>query len=173
MDTRTHALIVIGASLMALAGLSATVESKEYLKGDRPQLRGYSEAVITEGGKTVWLAGQTATMDDAGYVSLTGRLKVRESGRLVVETAGFNEKTFIDATGAPHTDEMHTLERLRSISPTEIEDVVTIHDPQYYARDWQSRFVYNLRDDVRLEDYVCGQPHRNLSAVAGVRRPAP
>ena len=47
-------------------GLSAAVESKEYLKGDRPQQRGYSEAVITEGGKIVWLAGQTATMDDNG-----------------------------------------------------------------------------------------------------------
>ncbi len=41
-------------------------KSKEYLKGDRPQQRGYSEAVITEGGKTVWLAGQTATVDDNG-----------------------------------------------------------------------------------------------------------
>jgi hypothetical protein len=94
-----------------------------------------------------------------------------EGDTLVIETAGFNEKTFIDATGAPHTDEMHTLERLRRISPTEIEDVVTIHDPQYYTRDWQARFVYQQRDDVRLQDYVCGEPHRDISSVAGVRRP--
>jgi len=33
------------------------------------------------------------------------------------------------------------------------------------------RFVYNLRTDVRLEDYVCGEPHRDISGVAGVRRP--
>jgi hypothetical protein len=90
---------------------------------------------------------------------------------LVIETAGFNEKTFIDATGAPHTDEMHTLERVRRISPTEIEDVITIHDPQYYTRDWQARFVYGLRNDVRLQDYVCGEPHRDISSVAGVHRP--
>ena len=90
---------------------------------------------------------------------------------LVIETAGFNEKTFIDATGAPHTDEMHTLERLRRISPTEIEDVITIHDPQYYTRDWQARFVYQQREDVWLQDYVCGEPHRDISSVAGVRRP--
>jgi hypothetical protein len=90
---------------------------------------------------------------------------------LVIESAGFNEKTFIDATGAPHTDEIHTIERIRRISPTEIEDVVTIHDPQYYTRDWQARFVYQQRDDVWLQDYVCGEPHRDLSSVAGVRRP--
>ena len=90
---------------------------------------------------------------------------------LVVETAGFNEKTFVDATGAPHTDEMRTVERIRRISPTELEDVITVHDPKYYSRDWQARFVYTLRNDVWIEDYVCGEPHRDLSSVAGVRRP--
>ena len=94
-----------------------------------------------------------------------------EGDTLVIETAGFNEKTFIDATGAPHTDEMHTLERVRRIGPSEIEDLITIHDPQYYTRDWQARFVYQQRDDVWLQDYVCGEPHRDISSVAGVRRP--
>jgi hypothetical protein len=75
------------------------------------------------------------------------------------------------ATGAPHTDEMTTMERIRLISPTELEDVITIHDLQYYSRDWQARFVYKLRNDIRLEDYVCGEPHRDLASVAGVRRP--
>jgi hypothetical protein len=32
---------------------------------DRPQQRGYLEAVITKGGRTAWLAG-TATADDSG-----------------------------------------------------------------------------------------------------------
>jgi len=89
---------------------------------------------------------------------------------LVIETAGFNEKTFLDATGAPHTDEMRTLERIRKISPTQLEDVITIHDPKYYTHDWQTRFVYTLRGDIRIEDYNCGEPHRDLSSVAGVRR---
>jgi hypothetical protein len=94
-----------------------------------------------------------------------------EGDTLVIYTVGFNEKTFIDATGAPHSDEMTTMERIRRVSPTELEDVVTIHDPEYYSRDWQVRFAYKLRNDIRLEDYVCGEPHRDLSQVAGVRRP--
>jgi hypothetical protein len=93
-----------------------------------------------------------------------------EGDTLVIETAGFNERTFIDETGAPHTDEMHTLERVRRVGPTQLENVITVHDPQYYTHDWQARFVYELRNDVRLEDYVCGEPHRDLSPVAGVRR---
>jgi hypothetical protein len=94
-----------------------------------------------------------------------------EGDTLVIETAGFNEKTFLDAGGAPHTDEMRTFERIRKVSPTQLEDVITIHDPEYYSRDWQARFVYTLRNDVRIEDYVCGEQHRDISSVAGVRRP--
>jgi hypothetical protein len=94
-----------------------------------------------------------------------------EGDTLVIETAGFNEKTFVDATGAPHTYEMRTIERVRKISPTQLEIVITVHDPEYYSRDWQARFVYNQRDEVRLEDYVCGEPHRDISSVEGVRRP--
>jgi 2-iminobutanoate/2-iminopropanoate deaminase len=43
-----------------------TAFSRSFIKQERPQQRGYSAAVITEGGKTVWLAGQTATADDSG-----------------------------------------------------------------------------------------------------------
>jgi len=94
-----------------------------------------------------------------------------EGDTLVIETAGFNEKTFLDASGAPHTDEMRTFERIRKVSPTQLEDVITIHDPEYYGRDWQARFVYTLRNDLRIEDYVCGEQHRDISSVVGVRRP--
>ena len=94
-----------------------------------------------------------------------------EGDTLVVESAGFNEKTFVDATGAPHTSELRTTERIRKINPTQLEIVITVRDPEYYTRDWQARFVYSQRDDVRLEDYVCVEPHREISSVAGVRRP--
>jgi hypothetical protein len=94
-----------------------------------------------------------------------------EGDTLVVQTGGFKDETFLDATGAPHTDMLVTTERIRRISPTELENVVTVHDPDYYSRDWQARFVYTQRTDVRIEDYICGFEHRDLSSVAGVRVP--
>ena len=108
----------------------------------------------------------------ANFPSYNGHSVGRfEGDTLVVESAGFNEKTFVDATGAPHTDEMRTVERIRKIGRTQLEIVISVHDPQYYTRDWQARFVYNLRNDIRLEDYVCGEEHRDISSVRGVRRP--
>ncbi len=39
----------------------------EYLEGtDFQKGRAFSPAVITQGGRTVWLAGQTATVDESG-----------------------------------------------------------------------------------------------------------
>src|SRR6266576_961257 len=54
-----------------LFGVSTDAHAQKYVKGERPQTRGYSLAVITEGGRTVWLGGQIATVDDTGK-SLAG-----------------------------------------------------------------------------------------------------
>jgi 2-iminobutanoate/2-iminopropanoate deaminase len=67
MSSTAFSRISIGVTtLTGLLAFCAVGQARDYLKGERPQQRGYSEAVITEGGKTVWLAGQTATVDDAG-----------------------------------------------------------------------------------------------------------
>lgn len=93
-----------------------------------------------------------------------------EDDTLVIQTAGFNEKTFIDATGAPHSDEMHVTERLRRINGgKQLEDIVSIEDPKNYTKPWTARFVYDFHPGLRLEAYVCGEAHRDLSKIKGVR----
>jgi 2-iminobutanoate/2-iminopropanoate deaminase len=39
---------------------------RSYVKRERAQARAYSQAVITEGGRTIWLAGQVAGEDRVG-----------------------------------------------------------------------------------------------------------
>jgi hypothetical protein len=92
-----------------------------------------------------------------------------EGDTLVIETAGFNEKTFLDATGAPHSDQMTTVERIRKINGgKQLEDVVTVTDPELLTKPLSARFVYDPRPQLRLQDYVCGEPHRDISQVPGV-----
>ena len=45
--------------------------TRRHIKRERAQSRAYSQAVITEGGRIVWLAGQVAIADAAGK-SLAG-----------------------------------------------------------------------------------------------------
>ena len=40
--------------------------AKTYLKRERAQARAYSQAVASDGGKVIWLAGQTAAEDSSG-----------------------------------------------------------------------------------------------------------
>ena len=94
----------------------------------------------------------------------TGRY---EGDTLVIQSNSFNDQTFLDATGLPHSDRLVTTERVRKIG-NQLEDIVTIHDPELYTRDWQARFVYAQRDDVRLQDYACGDKHRDISMIKGV-----
>ncbi len=66
---------------------------RRYLKRESAQARAYSQAVITEGGTVVWLAGQTALEDSSGR-SLAGDFdgQVREVfarlGRTLEEAGG-------------------------------------------------------------------------------------
>jgi len=68
--------------------------TKTYLKRERAQARAYSQAVVSDGGKVVWLAGQTTAEDSSGN-SLVGDFddQVRE----VFARLG---KTLEDAGGA-------------------------------------------------------------------------
>jgi hypothetical protein len=91
-----------------------------------------------------------------------------EGDSLVIESAGFNDKTFVDATGAPHSDGMTTVERIRKVNDKTLEDVITVNDPEMFTRPWSVRFVYDLHPEVRIEDYVCGEKHRDISKVKGV-----
>lgn len=92
-----------------------------------------------------------------------------EGDTLVIQSGGFNESTFADATGLPHSDELQTAERVHKINGgKQLEDAVTIHDPVYYTRDWQARFVYDNHSGMRMMEYICGEPHRDISGIKGI-----
>ncbi len=66
---------------------------RSFVKRDQAQTRAYSPAVITEGGRVIWLAGQTGG-EDANGRSLTGdfdgpsRETFRRIGKVLEEAGG-------------------------------------------------------------------------------------
>ncbi|MEJ1130855.1 RidA family protein [Variovorax sp. CCNWLW225] len=58
-----HALL---ATLCSSLFLATTANAREYLKSEAGQPRGYSTAVATQGGKTVWISGQVGIRDEQG-----------------------------------------------------------------------------------------------------------
>src|ERR1700675_2802394 len=55
--------IVVGAALVVAIGAAPAVAKECYAPDARAQERAFSRAVITEGGKTLWLGGQTGSPD--------------------------------------------------------------------------------------------------------------
>ena len=78
---------IVTAAIVLVIAIQAGAQTRSFIKGDRPQQRGYSLAVVTEGGRIIWLAGQTATVDDAGK-SLAGNFEgqVRQVFKLLSAT---------------------------------------------------------------------------------------
>jgi 2-iminobutanoate/2-iminopropanoate deaminase len=88
MPSTTSSRICIALTAAALLfDFALPSHARDFIKGDRPQQRGYSPAVITDGGKIVWLAGQLAVVDDSGK-SLAGDLdgQVRQIFKLMNAT---------------------------------------------------------------------------------------
>jgi 2-iminobutanoate/2-iminopropanoate deaminase len=66
MTTKGRLLVFISAALL-IGALGAAADAAEYLgKSEFQKQRAFSPAVITRGGKVVWLAGQTTTTDESG-----------------------------------------------------------------------------------------------------------
>ncbi len=76
-----------------MAGAAAEAPFRQHLKREAAQAHGYSQAVVTRGGRIVWLAGEAASTDAAGN-SLSGNfdVQVRETfarlGRTLAELGG-------------------------------------------------------------------------------------
>jgi 2-iminobutanoate/2-iminopropanoate deaminase len=79
------------AALGASTSAKAQAPSKRFIKREASERSGYSQAVVTQGGRTVWLAGMTGAVDQSGK-SLAGDFEAQ-----VRETFAFIERTLAQA----------------------------------------------------------------------------
>jgi hypothetical protein len=73
----------------------------------------------------------------------------------VVESAGFNDGTWVDDIGHPHSDALHTTERYRRRDFGHMDLDITIDDAKTYARPWQLKLHLELMPDTDLIEDVC------------------
>jgi len=78
-----------------------------------------------------------------------------EGNTLVVDTAGLNDKTWLDQVGHPHSDALHVVERIRRIDHDTLQDDLTIDDPKAYKKPWTGQQVFKLKPTWHLLEYVC------------------
>jgi len=78
-----------------------------------------------------------------------------EGETLVVDTKGFNDKTWLDDSGHPHTEAMRTFERFHRIDFGHMDLEITIDDPVAYTEPWSVTLHLELMADTELIEDVC------------------
>ncbi len=80
-----------------------------------------------------------------------------EGESLVVDTTGFNDRTWFDRAGNFHSDALHVVERFTARSPETLMYEATIEDPNVFTRSWKmSMPLYrHVERDARLMEFRC------------------
>jgi hypothetical protein len=75
---------------------------------------------------------------------------------LVVDVVGVKTTTFYNATGLPHSDAFHVIERFRLINGgKQLENRITFEDPKYFTKPWNVRATYDRSVTDRPIENVC------------------
>jgi hypothetical protein len=78
-----------------------------------------------------------------------------EGDTFVADTTGFNDQTWLDDPGHPHTDAMHAIERFRRPDFGHLEIDITIDDAKAYTGPWTVTARFDLLPDTELIENVC------------------
>jgi len=80
-----------------------------------------------------------------------------DGNTLIVDTIGFNDETWLDDGGFPHTESLHITERYTRVDMDQINYDVTIEDPKVLTRPWTIHPRMMRREGTRLQEYVCAE----------------
>jgi hypothetical protein len=83
-----------------------------------------------------------------------------EGDTLIVDTIGFNDKTWLDGGGLPHSEALHLVERIRRVDHDTLVDDFTIEDPKAYTKPIMTHQVYKLKPDWEIHEYVCEENNK-------------
>jgi len=92
-----------------------------------------------------------------------------EGDSLVVETRGFNDKTWLDTNkGRPATEALHVTERFRRPTFGTLEIVATVDDPKTYEKPWTTAPQrLRLQSGTELLEMVCLENEKDSSHLVG------
>ena len=80
-----------------------------------------------------------------------------DGNTLVVESNGYNDRTWLDRDGHPHTEALRMTERYRRRDFGHLDIEVTLNDPAVYARPWTVALNADLAPDTELLESVCNE----------------
>jgi hypothetical protein len=105
--------------------------------------------------REIWMDGRALPKDpDPTYMGYSiGRW---DEDTLIVDTAGFNDKTWLDHVGHPHSEALHVVERIRGVDSETLQVTFMFDDPKAYDKPWTAvPKILKLQPGRELGEFFC------------------
>jgi hypothetical protein len=123
--------------------------------------------------RTIWTDGRVLpTPEDDAEPRWLGYSVGRWDGdAFVVESTGFDGRSWLDTQGHQHSDAMKLEERYRRTGYDTLQVTLTIDDPKTYTKPWVSNGTLRLASGTEIGEYFC-VPSQEEEYRKLVREPA-
>ena len=90
-----------------------------------------------------------------------------EGDALVVDTAGFNDKSWLDAVGHPHSEALRVQERFHRRDFGHLDVQMTVDDPKMYTKPITVKITELLIPDSDVLESFCNENEKDLKHIVG------
>jgi len=125
--------------------------------------------IVFEGGTHVWreihMDGRPHPKNDTikGLTWLGDSVGHWEGDTLVVDVVNFQEGTWLDYAGHPHTDQLHVVEKYTRPNKGTLHYEALIDDPGAYTKPWTVQWNINWNPTGELKEYICQENNLYLN----------
>jgi hypothetical protein len=88
---------------------------------------------------------------------------------LVVETEGFNDRTWLDLIGHSHSEALHLTERYQRRDYGHMDVEMTFNDPVMYTRPFTIKFTHALIPDSDILEAYCNENEKDRAHIQGLK----
>jgi hypothetical protein len=86
---------------------------------------------------------------------------------IVVDTVGFNDRTWLNGQGLPHSDQLHVIERYRRPDLGHLEIEITMEDPKAFTKPTTFKRTHMLTQTWEIHEYVCNENPIDTPHIVG------
>lgn len=93
-----------------------------------------------------------------------------EGDELIVDTIGFNGKTWLDMAGHPASEKLHVIERYSRPNLGTLVNRITIEDPVMYSKPLEITQVTPTEASGDLMEYICTENERDVQHLDALKK---
>ena len=111
--------------------------------------------------RTIWTDGRALPKnpDPAWYGYSVGRW---EGDTFIVDSTGYDERTWIDHFGNPHSDQMRLEERFHRVDADTLNVNMVLTDPKTYTKPWVSDQITFVNPKAAIFEEICAPSEENV-----------